>query len=82
VKRLWTALFVGGVLAVASSAAFAQRYVPPSGNGTTGTTGTTGTAGTSSTPATHNPDPFGLTLAASGTAAAVGYVMRRKRAAS
>lgn len=80
-KQLWTALFVTGILAVAGSGAFAQRYVPPSGSGTTGgTTGTTG--GTTTTPATHNPDPFGLTLAASGTAAAVGYVMRRKRAAA
>jgi hypothetical protein len=81
VKQLWNALFVAGILAVAGGGAFAQRYVPPSGSGTTGgTTGTTTTSGTTTTPATHNPDPFGLTLAASGTAAAVGYVMRRKRA--
>ena len=82
VKQLRTALFVAGILAVAGGGAFAQRYVPPSGSGTTG--GTTGTTGgtTTTTPATHNPDPFGLTLAASGTAAAVGYVMRRRRATS
>jgi hypothetical protein len=81
VKPLWTALFVAGLLAVVGSGAFAQRYVPPSGT-TGGTTGGTTATPTTTTPATHNPDPFGLTLAASGTAAAVGYVMRRKRAAA
>jgi hypothetical protein len=73
VKQLWTALIVTGLVVVAGSGAFAQRYSPPSGGG-------------SSTPAPkpeqHNPDPFGLTLAASGAAAAVGYVMRRKRGVS
>jgi len=79
VKPLRTTLTIAGLLAVVGSAAFAQRYTPPSGT-TGGTTGGTTAAPATTTPATHNPDPFGLTLAASGTAAAVGYVMRRKHA--
>jgi hypothetical protein len=82
-------LAVVALLAIVCGGAFAQRYTPPGGGSTTGGGG--GGGGTDTKPPAtttppvstqHNPDPFGLTLAASGAAAAVGYVMRRKREAS
>jgi len=79
VKLLWNALAVAALLAMLATAAFAQRYTPP-GNG--GGNNNNGNGNNGTTPAQHNPDPFGLTLAASGAAAAVGYVMRRRREAS
>jgi hypothetical protein len=98
VKHLWTVVTVAGLLALVGSGVQAQRYTPPGGSTTSGgdsavveggDTSSTSGGDTSSTdesstetPAQHNPDPFGLTLAASGTAAAVGYVMRRRKNAS
>jgi hypothetical protein len=70
VKRVLFTMAVTGFLAVACSGAFAQtRYSPPDSPSTPPPTQT-------------SPDPFGLTLAGFGTAAAVGYVMRRKRGTS
>jgi hypothetical protein len=83
-------LTVAGVLVMAGSA-FAQTRFATTGTNpttttteaTTGTTTGTTTTTTTTTEATQgNPDPMSLSLAVSGAAAAMGYVMRRKRAAS
>jgi len=68
-KRVWIVLSLAGLLALGAGSASAQRYTPPSAGG----------GEESGTPESHAPDPFGLTLAASGAAAAVGYVVRRRR---
>lgn len=91
-KHLWTWLIVAALSAVLATGVYAQRYTPPGGSTETGDTGGGGgdegsggdeggsvdESGGEEADGT-NPDPFGLTLAASGTAAAVGYVMRRRR---
>lgn len=71
-KRVWIVMSLVGLLAVGAGSALAQRYTPPSAGGGSGDPPPQNTA----------PDPFGLTLAASGAAAAVGYVVRRKRGGS
>jgi hypothetical protein len=81
VKRTWTALTVAALLGVACSAGLAQQsrtgtplpqtYVP-----------TAPTYQPNPNPSQSNPDPAGLVLAAFGTAAAVGHVMRQKRRAA
>jgi hypothetical protein len=72
-------LAVTGLVALAGSAVVAQtRYSPPGTTSPT-TSGTTTTTTTTTTPTQTNPDPTGLTLAASGAAAAIGYVIRRRR---
>jgi hypothetical protein len=75
VKLLWSVLIVTGLLVMVGSGAFAQRYTPPSGTETSTPVKEEPVSGT-------HPDPFGLTLAASGAAAAVGYVMRKRRNAT
>jgi hypothetical protein len=78
VKRTWTALTVAGLLAVTCSAGLAQQprtgtpvgqtYVP-----------TAPPYQPNPNPSQSNPDPAGLMLAAFGTAAAFGHVMRQRR---
>jgi len=89
-KRTLATLAATGLLAVTCSGVFAQTRYTPAGTTTSPststpvTTGTTPPKTTTTTPTTTaaaNPDPMSLTLAFSGAAAAVGYVMRRKREA-
>jgi hypothetical protein len=79
VERTWTALAVAGLLAASCSAGLAQQYNPPA-NGRTVTPGGQ-TYVPSPSPAQSNPDPAGLLLAAFGTAAVFGHVLRQKRRA-
>jgi hypothetical protein len=78
VKRTWTALIATGLLAATCGVGLTQQYNPPA-NGRTG--GTSQPPNTTQPTPSHNPDPAGLMLAAFGTAAVFGHVLRQKRRA-